>query len=146
VSFYDWLNINKKSTSVTLAEPVMASIRRSYEEYNAEHGANQAALRFFNCLDPEDQQFIQDRLEVRDRNNSIKKLVEFLYNIRSQFVHKAQFVLGFGDKTTFEYDKGKVMAVNELSMQDMQTLFEHGFLKHFGYKKAFNRDRASRRR
>jgi hypothetical protein len=138
VSFHDWLHRKMKSTCLTLAESIMDSIDRSYIEYNAEHGANQAAFRFFDCLDPQDQQLIQARLEIHNKDNSIKKLVQFLYNIRSKFVHEAQLVLGFGDKTTFECDKGKVIAVNKLSMRDMQTLFEHGFLKRFGYKNTLN--------
>jgi hypothetical protein len=104
-----------------------------YSQYKLEHGATQAAVKFFSALDQKDQNTIQKKLRISKKSSSIKELAQLLYDIRSQFVHQSRLVLGFGNKTSVGINK-KGILINDLTIPDLQVLFEHGFLKRFGFQ------------
>ena len=131
--FYQWLQRNKNDIEMNFGKTVMAVLNEAYKDYKSEHGATQAAVRFFSRLDPVDQEFIQKRLEIRAKQRSLKQLAQLLYDIRSQFVHRAHIVVNFGKETCVGRQNGQVM-INKLSMEDLCMLFERGFLKRFGYE------------
>lgn len=76
---------------------------------------------------------IKENLEIRNKETPLRKLAQILYDMRSKFVHEAQFVLGFGAAITVGLHDGHVL-VNKLTMNDLRLLFERGFLKRFGWK------------
>lgn len=135
VDFYRWLQRKKNDIEINFGKTVMSVLNEAYKDYKSEHGATQAAVRFFSRLDPADQEFIQKSLEIRGKQRSLKQLAQLLYDIRSQFVHQAHLVVNFGKKISVGRQKGQVM-INKLSMADLCMLFEHGFLKRFGYEES----------
>ena len=133
VDFYQWLQKESKARRLSLDKTPMKAISRSYKEYKDVHGSIRAAVRFFSRLDKGDQLLIQDKLKIHNQESSIKQLAQLLYEIRSRFVHEAKLVLSFSGTLTVGKVGGKFVS-NELSMQDLQTLFEHGFLKRFAQR------------
>ncbi len=130
--FYQWIQ-SKKDTALPLNKKPMSVLDHMYQNYKACHGSIQAAVRFFERLDPDDQALIEKKLKVHGTSPSPKKLSQLLYDMRSKFVHEARFILGFCPVTTVGTHNGSVLT-NELTMDDLRTLFEHGFLKRFGWK------------
>jgi hypothetical protein len=130
--FYQWL---EKETLVSEIDPNLGLIRTLeplYAKYKTEYGSRQAAVHFFSRLDDQDQQFIQSRLQLRGKTPSVQKLARILYDMRSKFVHEAQFVLGFGHLPSIvSHDKDII--TNKMTISDLCTLFERGFLKRFGW-------------
>lgn len=133
VDFYHWLHRNKKEIEDVLETQLFSVLDDAYKKYKSEHGATNAAVLFFSRLDREDQEFIQERLKIRSKQRSLKQLAQFLYDIRSQFVHQAHLVLNFGNAISVGRQKGKITTSN-MSIKDLCSLFEHGFLKRFGYQ------------
>ena len=131
--FYQWKQKNKKAESIRLDEKPTMALSRMYSQYKLEHGATQAAVKFFSALDQKDQNTIQTKLRISKKSSSIKELAQLLYDIRSQFVHQSRLVLGFGNKTSVGINK-KGILINDLTIPDLQVLFEHGFLKRFGFQ------------
>ena len=145
IDFYQWLQMKKKGTTLNFGEAPMKVLSRSYQEYKDGHGSRQAAVRFFSRLDQGDQLLIQDKLEIHDQKSSIKQLAQLLYDIRSQFVHQARLIISFSGTLTVGTVNKKIV-INQLSMQDLQALFEHGFLKRFEQRRTHNKLRQSPRR
>ncbi len=133
VDFYQWLNRNKKEIEDDPEAQFFSLLDDAYKKYKSEYGANNAAVLFFSRLDQEDQEFIQKSLRIKGKQRSLKQLAQFLYDIRSQFVHQAHLVLNFGDTISVGRQKGKIITSN-MSITDICSLFEHGFLKRFGFK------------
>ena len=133
IDFYQWLHRNKKDINLDIETPFLSKIDNAYKKYKSEYGATNAAIQFFSRLDKEDQLFIQNSLKIKGKQSSLKQLSQFLYNIRSQFVHQANLVLNFGGIISVGRQRKKNIVVN-VSIKDMCWLFEHGFLKRFGHK------------
>lgn len=133
VDFYQWLYRNKKKFEDGSETQLFPIIDATYKKYKSEHGATNAAVLFFSRLDREDQEFIQKSFKIRGKQRSLKQLAQFLYDIRSQFVHQAQFVLNFGNIISVGRQNGEIITSN-MSIKDLCSLFEHGFLKRFGYQ------------
>ena len=91
---------------------------------------------FYERLQCQDKMFdnleVRKRLEVEARPmGSIKEMAQFLYNLRSKFVHKLRLSnLGGPDRTAIEIDD-KTLFISNLGIADLQTLFEEGLLAHF---------------
>jgi len=133
VDFYQWLHRNKKEIEDSPETQLFSLLDGAYKRYKSEHGATNAAVLFFSRLDQEDQEFIQKSLKIKGKQRSLKQLSQFLYDIRSQFVHQAHLVLNFGNTISVGRRKGKIITSN-MSIADLCSLFEHGFLKRFGHK------------
>jgi len=130
--FYQWIQ-SKKDAALPLNKKPMSVIDDMYKEYKKYHGSVQAAVRFFERLDREDQAFIEKKVKINGTNSSVNKLSKLLYDMRSKFAHEARFILGFGSAPSVGTHNGKVLT-NKLTMDDLRMLFEHGFLKRFGWK------------
>ena len=79
------------------------------------------------------RQCLIDRLTIDWTNKSIDELANLLYNIRSQFMHRAMLVLEFSKGTMLSHRKGK-RVVSSISIESLGLLFEDGLLKHFGFR------------
>jgi len=142
--FYQWIQ-SKKDAVLPLNKKPMSALDDMYRDYKAHHGSIQAAVRFFERLDQEDQSLVEKKLKVQGTSPSLKKLSQLLYDLRSKFVHEARFILGFGPVTTVGTHNGNILT-NELTMNDLRILFEHGFLKRFGWQGNTQQVRAANRR
>lgn len=129
--FYKWIQA-KKNTAIPLNKKPMSVLDQMYKDYKAHYGSTQAAVKFFERLDRVDQTMIENKLKVHGTDSSLKKLAQFLYDMRSKFVHEAHFILSFGPITTAGIHN-KSFISSKLTMGDLRMLFEHGFLKRFGW-------------
>ena len=130
IDFFKYMMVYKKDLSFPFHQKPTAILTETYENYNSEFGTQRKALRFFESLDLEDKDLIKDRFNVRGSEPPFKNLIKILYKIRSNFVHNADLVVGFGRAASFgTVDEDKIL--NKLSIEDLQKIFEHGLLKRF---------------
>lgn len=111
-----------------------------YDEYNAVYGATRRCVAFFKRLPEDSQKKLLDTIKVKKRSKeyersrpmkSIKEMVQFLYELRSEFVHQMiLFNLGGPAEMIVEVDD-KTIGKSTLKIADLQTFFEEGLLIHF---------------
>lgn len=92
---------------------------------------------FSNYLKPEEIQYINDKIQARNTTNK-KDAIRILYEMRSEFVHNAQWfylhnAMGFAtiDKVV-ERSGNYYVAVIKLSHKEYLDLFWKAFLRSFG--------------
>ena len=103
-------------------------------------GAKQRCVRFFRNLPSSRKQALFNAIKIdREPLESIEEVVDFLYNLRSEFVHEARFVLELisGPHPVFSKRKkreAREESVSEvrLSINELMEAFEEGILKCFG--------------
>jgi len=130
VEFYNWLLQNHEFGEAPITSK--NKLRNLYSKYLKEFGATQKAVNFFSALDSEARQLIESKIQVQDGSSSIEALAELLYDIRSEFVHDARFVLELGKGTVISTRSGKRI-VTKLTLGDLCKVFERGVLLHYGY-------------
>jgi hypothetical protein len=131
VEFYDWLLQNHQFSESPITSK--NKLRNLYSKYLREFGATHKATTFFSSLDPDSRKLIESKIKVRDSSSSsLEALADLLYEIRSEFVHKARLVLELGKGTVISTRSGKRI-VTELTIQDLCKLFERGVLLFCGY-------------
>lgn len=130
--FYQWLVQEPPISEIDPSLDLIKTLEPLYRKYKTEYGSGQAVVRFFSRLDDHDQQLIQSRLQIIGKIPSLKTLAQILYDMRSEFVHEARFVLGFGQHTTIGHHDNAII-VNDLTISDLCVLFERGFLRRFGW-------------
>lgn len=129
VDFYQWLTMKKRKKQIfPIADEKM--LDDLYREYKLKFSAKKA-LRFFSELDEAAQNFLSARLKIDNAYKPAEALAQKLYIIRSEFVHQARLILEFNDGLMFSRREGHVM-YSILTLNDLQLLFEHGVLHHFG--------------
>lgn len=136
--FYSWLCEKDKESKLF---PICGkeALSELYNEYNAVHGATRRCIAFFGHLSDDSQKELLDRIKVKKRSKeyersrpmkSIKEMVQFLYKLRSEFVHQVSlFNLGSGAVIIRIDDK--TVAISTLDIAHLQTFFEEGLLVHF---------------
>jgi hypothetical protein len=95
IDFYDYLIKNKNNVFYPISS--RGNLNAVYDAYKKDYGAVRNAVKFFNGLDKRDKDKIIKKLRINDKESSITDLAKLLYQIRSDFVHSAKLVLGFGE-------------------------------------------------
>jgi len=132
VEFYNWLLQNHDFNETPIASKT--KLRNLYAKYLKEFGTTQKAITFFSSLDPDSKKLIEAKVNIRDgsSSSSLEVLAELLYEIRSEFVHKAKLVLEFGKNAVIS-TRNKKRIFTKLTIQDLGELLERGVLLYFGY-------------
>ncbi len=129
VDFYQWLTMKRRKKiifPITDAETLDAL----YREYKLQFGARKA-VKFFSELDEGAQKYLAARIKIDNYHRPAEVLAQKLHIIRSEFVHQACMVLEFNDGLMFSRCEG-IILYSMLSLKDLQLVFEHGILHHFG--------------
>jgi len=127
--FYDWLC--EKDAQSVFPIPDATALARLNEEYKASFGSIRRCVAFFSRLPSERQQALCKAFSVDGKPlASIKKVAEFLYDLRSKFVHEARLVLQLGDFLALSM-KGQRVVETQLSVDTLLDTFEEGVLAHF---------------
>ena len=134
VDFYTYMVTKRSNIPFPIAK--RTDLKAVFDKYKDEYGAIRNALKFFDGLDQTDKDKILRKFKIANESNSIIDLAKYLYQVRSDFVHTAKFVLGFGVNPAVG-KIGKKVVVNNLQILDLMVFFEHGLLRHFGYKEQF---------
>ena len=126
---YRWLLSRDPTMTFPIADA--AALSRLNDTYKDTYGAIRRCVAFFSRLKPERQQALCAAIRVDDKPlASVKKVAEFLYELRSKFVHEARLVLSLGGSTALSAKGQKVVETN-LSVETLLDVFEEGVLAYF---------------
>lgn len=127
--FYEWLNSQKAEDLFPIVNKAELTMR--YTEYKATFGAIRRCIAFFNRLDSEQKMLLCQAVSTDGKpTQSIKKLAEYLYLLRSKFVHEAELVLELGTGPIYSITS-KGVVHSSLSVEAVFDAFENGVVAHF---------------
>jgi hypothetical protein len=139
VDFYEWTMRNKRNGIFPISSPRDAT--DLYAAYKKEHGSTLNIVRFFQSLDDSIKSFIQRSLtvlqnsgqtgELDEKEESIEVLSRLLYQIRSDFIHRAELVLEFDSFTVLSVRSGRPITCS-IELKHLCRIFEAGLLQHYG--------------
>jgi hypothetical protein len=126
--FYDWL---RKQENVTFPIADKHKLELLYETYKKTYGSIRRCVRFFERLPPDQQAELRAGFKVMDKPApEIKAVAEFLYNLRSKFVHEGEFVLDIANIPVMSRHKNAV-TLTSISIPKLLRMFEVGVLAYF---------------
>ena len=137
--FYQWLcEKNQESKLFPICDK--KTLLELYNEYKRVYGSIRRCVAFFERLPEGSQKKLLGTIKIKKRREghkksrpmgSIKEMAQFLYKLRSEFVHQVSlFNLGGPSLVVVEIDD-KTVGGSRLDIADLQTLFEEGLVKHF---------------
>jgi hypothetical protein len=128
MDFYQWLTAKIRKQSFPIEG--RKALEKLYREYKADYGATRRCVAFFCNLPLEEQRRLCGSISVSKKPVAeITKLAEFLYNLRSGFVHKAEFAHELNGPTFVITKAGLVES--KLTVADIFRAFELGVIEHF---------------
>jgi hypothetical protein len=143
MDFFSWLNRRDNTGLYPIgSRSVLTEI---FNKYRARYGATQKVKKFFNSLSPDWHWVLTKgvrafKYPVADENGepeevslSIDDIANYLYQIRSNFVHSVDVIheldRGFGFST-----RGNMRYMTRLSVDELAYIFEAGILSHFRFE------------
>ncbi|MFC0167594.1 hypothetical protein ACFFKC_05825 [Pseudoduganella danionis] len=126
--FYDWL---RKKEHAVFPITDTTHLRSLQDEYKTTYGSIRRCVQFFQRL-PESRQ-AQLRLGFISNGNpavDIKAVAQFLYNLRSKFVHEGEFVLDVAATPVISRHKN-ASTLTSISMPVLLSAFEEGVVAYF---------------
>lgn len=130
VDFYEWLISSKSKVIFPLSKE---TLHEEYRTYKAVYGATRRFKAFFLQLDQQSQDFLRARIIGDGSNDSISKLADSLYQIRSDFVHAARLVVEFIPGTMISTRNDSLLETT-MQFDDLSKIFERGLLLYFGFR------------
>jgi hypothetical protein len=128
-NFYQWLSSNYQTTMFPIS--CKSDLDRLYGEYKKTFGSIRRCVDFFRRLPADHKAKLCNSIKIDGVSiDPIEKLANFLYDLRSEFVHAAELVLYVNDSTVFHF-KEKGMNTSSLSLQILLEAFEEGLLSYF---------------
>jgi hypothetical protein len=126
--FYDWLRKREVDTFPIVGKFQLKSL---YEEYKKTYGSIRRCVKFFERLPLKRQAELRSGFKVRGTPvPEIKAVAEFLYNLRSKFVHEGEFVLDIANIPMMSRHKNAA-TLTDISIPTLLSVFEEGVLAHF---------------
>lgn len=122
--FYSYLVMRKTGTRFPLEK---AALTASYRRYSKEYGSIRRCIGFFKNLSKSRQQALVSKLEAKEVRPTIENFVKYLYQLRSEFVHRAELVHEMSRIPTLSAF-GDRMVVCYLSIEDAMEFFEEGLI------------------
>lgn len=127
--FYTWLSHQEAAQVYPIQD--RAALTGLYKKYKKSFGAIRRCVAFFDRLPQDLQQRLCSAVQVKGQPMaSIKKLAEFLYDLRSKFVHEARLVLVVSESPIYSLGK-KGLTRSALTMSTLHEAFEVGVLAYF---------------
>ncbi|HRH72377.1 MAG TPA: hypothetical protein PLM62_04765 [Zoogloea sp.] len=127
--FYEWLCENKASGVFPIQD--LAALESNYKQYKATFGSIRRCVAFFERIPESQKNELVSAIEIGGKPlPSIKRLAEFLYNLRSKFVHEGRVVLQISDQPVMSVGRKRVIFAN-LPMDLLFATFEEGLLAYF---------------
>jgi hypothetical protein len=129
VDFYQWLTARGRKQSFPIENRRV--LDTLYREYKDSYGAIRRCVNFFSRLRVAEQKSLCGSLTVnRKPTAEIKRLAEYLYNLRSGFVHKADFAHEISGPIYVVAKGGLVRST--LTVSKVFRAFELGLIAYFG--------------
>ena len=140
LDFYQWLRKSSNAEVFPIEDRI--ALDKLYTQYNSEYGAIRNAIKFFETLELEEQEFLKSKLtrlrldqakiKASEIESTISELAKLLYSIRSEFMHKAKLIVEFGDIPAITVNREGKPFVSNLSLSGLMHVFELGLMRHFG--------------
>lgn len=126
--FYEWLSHRQPAVYPIQDD---AALENLYQAYKESFGSIRRCVAFFDRLPPELKSRLCGAIRVKDQPMaSIRKLAEFLYNLRSKFVHEGRLVLNVSEAPTYSIGK-KGVTRSSLTIGALLEAFEVGVIEYF---------------
>lgn len=127
--FYQWLCSEEAAAIFPVQD--RAALEHRYLEYKASFGSIRRCTAFFERLSESRKNELSNAVHIGGEPlSSVKHLAEFLYNLRSKFVHEARLVLQVSTNPVASVgNKGLVLA--DLPIGLLFDAFEEGVLAYF---------------
>ena len=127
--FYQWLTTSDQIEVFPIAD--RKALRQRYDEYKLTFGSIRRCVLFFSRLSSIHQESLCKSIEFEGLPiDGIKKLAQYLYELRSKFVHEAELVLQIGTPTHLLSEKGHFFV--SLTVDALFEAFEAGVIAYFG--------------
>lgn len=108
-----------------------AALKQLHEKYKATFGSIRRCIAFFERLSSAQQIDLRNSIQVDGAPvKSVKDVAQFLYNLRSKFVHEGEFVLDIANVSVMSRHKNSNTLVT-LSMPKLFEAFEEGVVAYF---------------
>lgn len=128
LDFYQWLTAKSRKQDFLIED--RSTLDSLYREYKVDYGAIRRCVAFFLALPLEEQQRLCGSISIKKKPAAeIKKLAELLYNLRSGFVHEAEFAHELSGPIFVMTKAGLVES--KLTVADILRAFELGVIEHF---------------
>ncbi len=126
--FHAWLTSDARAPIFPVASAKQLS--SLHAEYKATFGSIRRCAKFFGRLPPARQKQLCAAVHMDDKPmGSINKLAEYLYDVRSKFVHQADLVLQMSG-STYHFGHKKLIHTR-LTMPLLCSAFEEGLVAYF---------------
>jgi len=110
-----------------------AAIKQLHERYKATFGSIRRCVAFFEHLSSRQQAELCNSIQFDGTPvKSIKEVAQFLYNLRSKFVHEGELVLDIANVPVMSRHKN-VNTLIELSTPKLFEAFEEGVVAYFNH-------------
>lgn len=127
--FFQWLSSQNSAEVFPITNKT--DLERLHGTYKRSYGSIRRCVSFFERLPAKQKTRLCESIQPGGTPiSNIKKLAEHLYQLRSKFVHEAQFVLQIGETPMFSFEKSKVTR-NTLTVPILLEAFEEGVLAYF---------------
>ncbi len=137
LDFYEWIMRNKEQV---LPINDKDNLSYKYSLYKNDNGCTVNFVKFFQSLDPRIIIYIQRSIifledtkgtnELDEKEETIEVISKLLYQIRSDFVHRARLVLEFHPRESISLRSKRIITCS-IEMEHLCRIFEAGLLKHF---------------
>ena len=108
-----------------------SALRRLYEGYKVTYGAIRRCVAFFERLSEHRQAKLRASIQVDGAPaKTMKDVAQFLYNLRSKFVHEGELVLDIAAIPVMSRHKDAV-TLTGLSIPNLLEAFEEGVIEYF---------------
>lgn len=126
--FYEWLGHQGPSIYPVRDK---ANLRDLYEKYKLTYGAIRRCVAFFERLPMRHQEKLRASFQFDgEPAKTMKEVAQFLYTLRSKFVHESELVLHIARIRVMSRQKG-VITLTGLSIPDLLEAFEEGVIEYF---------------
>jgi len=127
MDFYEWLTKKDREGSFPIANK--QTLSALYREYKLAYGSIRRCVTFFDRLPCTQKNVLCHAIKFNGQPlGSVKKVAQFLYDLRSKFVHQGQLVLHVSELPVMSVKAG---IKTQLSMGALSEAFEQGMLAHF---------------
>lgn len=126
VEFFDWLKLQGNF-------PIESkkALNELHQKYKVEHGSIKKVVKFFERLSTDHQARLCGLLtKHRQPMENIKKLAQFLYDMRSKFAHECKLAVSIHSNNHIQY-QGKDLVLVKITIADIMEAFELGLIAHF---------------
>jgi hypothetical protein len=127
--FYGWLSTEAPKGTFPIADK--RELATLNEDYARDYGATRRCVSFFEQLPSPQKKALRHAIKTNGKPlASIKKVAQFLYDLRSKFVHESRLVLQVNGEKVLSMKDKKVVQTN-LSLEILLEAFEVGVQLYF---------------